>query len=170
MIAEAAWLAASADEPLDRNFIRKHSLAHAAKHDCDLETAALRVFSNAEGSYGANVNLLIDDGAWSDPGRDRRSVRAPEGLCLWPQRQPDRHVELFKSALAGVELAYQNLDSVELGVTDIDHYVDALGGMSRSVTRARGSAARSTSSTPRRARPRSARSASRSISRPAPGC
>jgi magnesium chelatase subunit H len=46
-----------------------------------------------------------------------------------------------RARLAGVELAYQNLDSVELGVTDIDHYVDALGGMSRSVTRARGSAA-----------------------------
>ena len=41
----------------------------------------------------------------------------------------------------GVDLAYQNLDSVELGVTDIDHYVDALGGISRSITRAKGSAA-----------------------------
>ncbi|AHE55340.1 hypothetical protein NX02_18355 [Sphingomonas sanxanigenens DSM 19645 = NX02] len=33
------------------------------------------------------------------------------------------------------------LDSVELGVTDIDHYVDALGGISRSITRAKGSSA-----------------------------
>ena len=48
---------------------------------------------------------------------------------------------MFKSALAGVELSYQNLDSVELGVTDISHYVDALGGLSRSITRARGGAA-----------------------------
>ncbi len=31
----------------DQNFIRKHALAYQAKHGCDLETAALRVFSNA---------------------------------------------------------------------------------------------------------------------------
>jgi magnesium chelatase subunit H len=48
---------------------------------------------------------------------------------------------VLESALAGVDLAYQNLDSVELGVTTIDHYVDSLGGMSRSITRAKGEAA-----------------------------
>jgi magnesium chelatase subunit H len=141
MIAEAAWLAASADEPLDRNFVRKHSLSHAAKHDCDLETAALRVFSNAEGSYGANVNMLIDDGAWTDPDEIAEVFERQKGYAYGRSGQPARQAELFKTALAGVDLAYQNLDSVELGVTDIDHYVDALGGISRSITRAKGSAA-----------------------------
>ena len=141
MIAEAAWLAASADEPVDRNFVRKHSLAHAAKHDCTLETAALRVFSNAEGSYGANVNMLIDDGAWTDPDEIAEVFERQKGYAYGRTGAPARHAELFKSALAGVDLAYQNLDSVELGVTDIDHYVDALGGISRSITRAKGSAA-----------------------------
>jgi magnesium chelatase subunit H len=37
-----------------------------------------------------------------------------------------------------VDLAYQNLDSVELGVTTIDHYFDTLGGIGRAVTRAKG--------------------------------
>lgn len=141
MLAEAAWLAASADEPSDRNFVRKHSLAHAITHDCDLETAALRVFSNAEGSYGANVNLLIDDGAWSDPDEIAEVFERQKGYAYGRKGNPTRHAELFKSALAGVDLAYQNLDSVELGVTDIDHYVDALGGISRSITRAKGSSA-----------------------------
>jgi magnesium chelatase subunit H len=36
-----------------------------------------------------------------------------------------------------VELAYQNLDSVELGVTTIDTYFDTLGGISRAVQRAK---------------------------------
>jgi magnesium chelatase subunit H len=38
-----------------------------------------------------------------------------------------------------VEVAYQNLESVELGVTTVDHYFDTLGGISRAVRRARGS-------------------------------
>jgi magnesium chelatase subunit H len=45
---------------------------------------------------------------------------------------------LLQSVLAGVELAYQNLDSVEIGVTTIDTYFDTLGGISRAVKRARG--------------------------------
>jgi magnesium chelatase subunit H len=141
MLAEAAWLAAIADEPLELNFVRKHSLAHAARHDCDMETAALRVFSNAEGSYGANVNMLIDDGAWTDPDEIAEVFERQKGYAYGRTGGPARHAELFKSALAGVDLAYQNLDSVELGVTDIDHYVDALGGISRSITRARGAPA-----------------------------
>jgi magnesium chelatase subunit H len=40
-----------------------------------------------------------------------------------------------------VALAYQNLDSVELGVTSIDTYFDTLGGISRAVQRAKGGAA-----------------------------
>jgi magnesium chelatase subunit H len=40
--------------------------------------------------------------------------------------------------LASVHLAYQNLDSVELGVTTIDTYFDTLGGISRAVKRAKG--------------------------------
>ncbi|KQU47357.1 magnesium chelatase [Sphingomonas sp. Leaf339] len=141
MIAEAAWLAADADEPLDQNFVRKHSLSHAAIHGCDLETAALRVFSNAEGSYGANVNMLIDDGAWSDPDEIAEVFERQKGYAYGRTGIPARQAALFKTALAGVDLAYQNLDSVELGVTDIDHYVDALGGISRSITRAKGSPA-----------------------------
>jgi magnesium chelatase subunit H len=39
--------------------------------------------------------------------------------------------------LADVALTYQNLDSVELGVTTIDTYFDTLGGISRAVKRAK---------------------------------
>jgi cobalamin biosynthesis Mg chelatase CobN len=52
MLAEAALKAAEADEPPSQNFIRAHVLEQMAALNCDLETAALRVFSNAEGAYG----------------------------------------------------------------------------------------------------------------------
>jgi len=45
---------------------------------------------------------------------------------------------LLKDILGGVQLAYQNLESVEVGVTSIDHYFDSLGGITRAVSRARG--------------------------------
>lgn len=141
MLAEAALLASEADEPVELNFVRKHSLAHQAEHGCDLAMAALRVFSNAEGAYGANVNLMIDNGGWSDPDELADSFERQKGYAYGVKGAPMRQAALLASALKTVDCAYQNLESVELGVTAIDQYVDALGGISRAVTRARGQAA-----------------------------
>jgi len=141
MLAEAALLAASAEEPLDLNFIRKHSLAHAAAHNVDLETAALRVFSNAEGAYGANVNLLIDSSGWTDPNELADCFERQKGYAYGVKGEPKRQAEILAATLKTVDCAYQNLESVELGITTIDQYVDTLGGISRAVTRARGEAA-----------------------------
>lgn len=141
MLAEAAFLASEADEPLDMNFVRKHSLQHQAEHGCDLETAALRVFSNNEGAYGANVNQMIDASCWTDETELADSFERQKGFAYGRNGRPQSQTALLKSALAGVDFSYQNLESVELGVTTIDHYVDGLGGLARSITRARGEAA-----------------------------
>jgi len=138
MLAEAALLAAQTDEPEHLNFIRRHSLAHQAEHGCDLETSSLRVFSNAEGAYGANVNLMIDNGGWSDPDELADSFERQKGYAYGVKGAPVRQAALLASVLKTVECAYQNLESVELGITAIDQYVDTLGGISRAVTRARG--------------------------------
>ncbi len=60
LLAQACLLAAQADEPPAQNFVRKHALAYQAEHGCSIEAAALRVFSNAAGAYGSNVNQLIE--------------------------------------------------------------------------------------------------------------
>jgi magnesium chelatase subunit H len=138
LLAEAAYLAASADEPLSQNFVRRHALAHQLKHGCSLETAALRVFSNADGAYGANVNSLIDSGAWENEDELADVYSKRKCFAYGRTGAPIRQEELLKSVLAGVQLAYQNLESVELGVTTLDHYFDTLGGIGRAVRRERG--------------------------------
>ncbi|MEM7642723.1 MAG: cobaltochelatase subunit CobN [Pseudomonadota bacterium] len=141
MLAEAAWLAASADEPEARNFVRAHAIAYAEKVGCDLETAALRVFSNAEGAYGSNVNALVDSGAWDDEGELADAYEARKSFAYGRNGKAARQADVLQAALGDVDLAYQNLESVELGVTTVDHYFDTLGGISRAVKRAKGSEA-----------------------------
>ena len=138
MLAEACWLAASADEPRSMNFVRKHALAHMAANGCDLETASLRVFSNADGAYGSNVNMLIDSGRWED--EDELGDMFAKRKCFAHGRngQAAQQSQLMASVLSGVDLAYQNLESVELGVTTVDHYFDSLGGISRAAEKQRG--------------------------------
>ena len=138
ILAEAAFLAAAADEPVEQNFIRKHALAYQEKNGCDLETAALRVFGNAESAYGANVNMMIDNGLWQDENELAETYTRRKSFAYGRSGTPVLQSELLNCILADVELTYQNLDSIELGVTTIDTYFDTLGGVSRAVRRAKG--------------------------------
>jgi magnesium chelatase subunit H len=138
ILAEAAYLAASADEPVNQNFIKKHALAYQAQNGCDLETAALRVFGNAESAYGANVNMMIDNGLWKDENELAETYTRRKSFAYGRTGVPMLQTELLNNILADVELTYQNLDSIELGVTTIDTYFDTLGGVSRAVRRAKG--------------------------------
>ncbi len=138
MLAEAALKCAMADEPLEQNFIRAHALAYAAEMDCDLETAALRVFSNAEGAYGSNVNQLVDSSAFGDEDELADAYEARKSFSYGVNGKATQNPVLLQKALKDVDLAYQNLEFVELGVTTVDHYFDTLGGISRAVKRAKG--------------------------------
>ena len=138
LLAEASWLAATADEDVEQNFVRKHVLAYQAEHGCDLEQAALRVFSNAEGAYGSNVNLMLDSGRWEEEEELADCYTQRKGFAYDRHGKVSQQSELLNRVLEDVELAYQNLDSVELGVTTVDHYFGTLGGISRAVQRARG--------------------------------
>ncbi|MEM9375343.1 MAG: cobaltochelatase subunit CobN [Pseudomonadota bacterium] len=140
LIAEAALAAASADEPPEQNFIRAHALAYQAKHQCDFATAALRVFSNAQGAYGSNVNQLIDAGCWDDESELAETYTQRKCFAYGAGSTPTAQPDLLNSILADVDLAYQNLESVELGLTTIDHYFDTLGGISQAVKTATGAA------------------------------
>jgi magnesium chelatase subunit H len=138
LLAEAAFLAASADEPLEMNWIRKHSLAYQQEHGCTLETASLRVYGNAEGAYGSNVNNLVESSRWTDEGELAETYKRRKGFAYGRTGRAVQQTALLHSALADVELTYQNLDSVELGVTTVDNYFDTLGGITQAVKVAQG--------------------------------
>ena len=143
LLAEAALLAAEADEAECDNFIRKHALAFQAVHGGDLTQAALRVFGNGDGAYGANVNQLVGSGMWNDEDELAAAYVARKGFAYGVDgiARPERAV--LGHVLSGVEATYQNLDSIELGVTTVDHYFDTLGGITRAVRQARGGVAAS---------------------------
>ena len=138
LLAEAAFLAAGADEPLEQNFVRKHALAYQARarlRPRDRGAARLRQCRGrlrrqrqpAWSTAAAGTTRT----SWPRPTPGARA--SPTAAAAAPVQQP----ALLQSVLADVELAYQNLDSVELGVTTVDHYFDTLGGISRAVKRAK---------------------------------
>jgi magnesium chelatase subunit H len=138
LLAEAAFLAASADEPLEMNWIRKHALAYQLEHGCTLEIASLRVYGNAEGAYGSNVNNLVESSRWINEGELAETYTRRKGFAYGRTGRAVQQTALLKSALSDVQLTYQNLDSVELGVTTVDNYFDTLGGITQAVKVAKG--------------------------------
>jgi magnesium chelatase subunit H len=64
LLAEAAVAGGEADEPADAELRPEARRAVAIEHGRSRATAALRVFSNDDGAYGANLGLLVESGAW----------------------------------------------------------------------------------------------------------
>lgn len=138
LLAEAALLCARAeDEPEALNPIRRHALAHSRDMECSLEEAALRVFSNADGAYGAQVNNLVDAGSWGEEEELGESFVNRKGFSYGTDGRARDARGLFRRVLADVEVTYQNLESVELGVSDLDQYFDSLGGLTRAARNSR---------------------------------
>ena len=138
LLDKAVRLVAQLDEPLESNYVRKHVLQQVEQDACDLDDAAVRVFSNAPGNYGTNVNFMVMDSQWEREetlgdlfvtrkcfayGRDSKGS-AIEGR--------EARVAMDR-ALARVEATYQNIDTFEIGLTDVDHYFEYLGGVSKAV-------------------------------------
>lgn len=138
LIDKAAKLAAAADEPAELNFVRKHALAQAAELHVPLDEAATRVFANAPGSYGANVNHLVESGTWDNDAQLAEAFTSRKCFAYGPRGEWREARAVLESALATVDATFQNVDSFEVGISDIDHYYENLGGITKSVERLRG--------------------------------
>jgi magnesium chelatase subunit H len=138
LLDKAVRLAANAPEPLECNFVRKHALAQAVELNIPLEEAATRIFTNAPGNYGANVNHLVESGNWEDEAELSNAFLGRKGYTCdghggWRDAQA-----IMEQALTTVNATFQNIDSFEVGISDIDHYYEYLGGVTKSVERLRG--------------------------------
>jgi magnesium chelatase subunit H len=81
---------------------------------------------------------MVDAGTWDDADELAEVFTRRKSFAFSRKGEPEAQPDLMKAVLSRVDIAYQNLESVELGVTTIDHYFDTLGGISRAVKRANG--------------------------------
>lgn len=120
-------MAAEANEPLEMNFVRKHALEQAEELGVTLRQAACRVFSNAAGSYSANVGLAIENGGWESEMQLQDQFLTRKGFAFNADKpgMMESQADLFKAALKRVDVTFQNLDSSEISITDVSHYYDS---------------------------------------------
>jgi len=138
LLDRAVRAVAQLNEPPELNYVRRNISAQMTEARCTFDEAALRVFSNAPGNYGTNVNFMVLDSQWEHDGAladlfiTRKCFaygRGRDGVTLEGR---EARASLGR-ALAVVEATYQNIDSFEIGITDVDHYFEYLGGISKAV-------------------------------------
>jgi magnesium chelatase subunit H len=134
---------AALDEPCELNYVRKHVVDQMAETSCSFDEAAVRVFSNAAGNYGTNVNFMVLESQWEDSA-ELGDLFITRKCFAYGRDSEGRSFDgrearkLMESALSRVEVTYQNIDNTEVGITDIDHYFEYLGGVSKAVEKRTG--------------------------------
>ena len=137
MLDRAARTIATLDEPPSLNFLRKHAEERMGAGET-FDDAATRVFSNAPGNYGSNVNFMVGDSQWQN--RDELGDLFVTRKCFaYGHAHGGREArQLLDTALGQVEATYQNIDNAEIGITDVDHYFEYLGGITQAVEKRSG--------------------------------
>jgi magnesium chelatase subunit H len=138
LLDKAVRRVAKLDEPLDLNYVRRNISEGMEESGSEFDDAVTRVFSNAPGNYGTNVNFMVMDSQW-ESAEALGDLFVTRKCFAYTRDSSGRTVEgreapqLMDDALSRVEATYQNLDSFEVGITDVDHYFEYLGGVSRAV-------------------------------------
>jgi magnesium chelatase subunit H len=138
LLDRAVRLVANLDEPIEQNYVRAHVLAQIENENCDADEAMTRVFSNAPGNYGTNVNFMVMDSQW-DRDETLGDLFVTRKCFAYGRDSKGQAIEGIEArlamdrALARVEATYQNIDTFEIGITDVDHYFEYLGGISKAV-------------------------------------
>jgi magnesium chelatase subunit H len=127
LIDQGVKLAAEADEPIEMNFVRKHSLEQAVEQGISLRDAATRVFSNASGSYSSNVNLAVENSTWEEESELQEMYLSRKTFAFNADNPGEMNQQrgVFEAAMKTADVTFQNLDSAEISLTDVSHYFDS---------------------------------------------
>ncbi len=138
LLDKAVRRVAVLDEPFEFNYVRRNISETMNEKASDFDDAVTRVFSNAPGNYGTNVNFMVMDSQW-ESADTLGDLFVTRKCFAYTRDSSGRTVEgrearhLMDDTLSRVEATYQNLDSFEIGITDVDHYFEYLGGVSKAV-------------------------------------
>ena len=134
LLDDAVRLVVSLDEPLDRNYPRKHYLAEMEK-PTDLpadeaeEHALFRIFGTKPGSYGVGLSQLVETGHWRTTDDLARVFLEWGGYAYGRNSYGEDARGIFAERLRTVQVALHNQDNREHDIFDSDDYYQFHGGM-----------------------------------------
>ncbi len=136
LVDEAVGIVADLDEPIDRNFVRKHYLADMTREllgklppDAARKRALYRVFGSKPGTYGAGILPLINEQNWQVAADFAEAYVNWGGFAYTRLENGADARDDFRHRLSGVQVALHNQDNREHDIFDSDDYLQYHGGM-----------------------------------------
>ncbi len=135
LLDRAFRIVADLDEPLEKNYVRMNVMKASKEHG---EASTFRIFGPPEGRYATSLTSMIEASAWEN---ETNLVQAYMESMKFAYGERGRSIEskdLLNFMLSHVDVVSQIRDTVEYEITDLDHYYEFLGGLTKSVERVKG--------------------------------
>ncbi|MDD2835758.1 MAG: cobaltochelatase subunit CobN [Methanothrix sp.] len=129
-IDEAVQAVAALDEPLEMNFVRKHTLANLENGTAkDWREATLRIFASKPGTYQSGTNLAVYASAWKDE-KDLSDIFIYwNGYAYGKGVSGKESHQHFVNTLKSVDVTYNKVVSDEYDLFGCCCYFGTHGGM-----------------------------------------
>jgi cobaltochelatase CobN len=128
LLDDAVRAVAALDEPVDRNFVRRHVQKSMTEEGSVFRNATLRIFSSRPGSYASGVNLAVLASAWKTQGDLADIFVAYNGYAYGREiRGRDAHEQLAAS-LSTVSVTFNKIQSDEHDLLGCCCYFGTHGG------------------------------------------
>jgi cobaltochelatase CobN len=149
LLDKAINLVSNLDEPLEKNFVKKHSQENykelkeeieAGKIDKDtaLKIAQARIFGPTSSEYGTRLLPLVEDSVW-EKEEELAEVHIQSMNYLHAENIHAMKADaIYRKNLSYVDLVSQIRDSNDYEIIDLDHYYEFFGGLSKSIETIKG--------------------------------
>ena len=127
---------ASLDEPPELNYIKANLIEASKKYG---EASLFRIFGPPEGQYATSLTSLIESSEWRSEADLIQAYLESMKFAYGERNRSIESKELFNFMLSKVDVVTQVRDTVEYEITDLDHYYEFLGGLTKTVEKAKGS-------------------------------
>ncbi|MEM0313253.1 MAG: cobaltochelatase subunit CobN, partial [Candidatus Bathyarchaeia archaeon] len=134
MLDKAFRLVAELNEPEEMNYV-KSNIKKQAQHG---EKAAFRIFGPPEGLYATGITSLIETSNWKSEAEIVNAYLDSMKFAYGEKRRNVEAKDFLETLLSNVDLVAQIRDTTEYEITDLDHYYEFLGGLSRAVKEKKG--------------------------------
>jgi cobaltochelatase CobN len=133
------------DEPETMNFLKQNSkknleilMAESMDTDIAKELSTARIFGPPEGEYGTGITSIIETKNWIDEAVFGESFTDRMQHIYTENHRGKKAKKLYERNLNSVQMVSQLRSNNEYEVTDLDHYYEFFGGLSKAVEQVRG--------------------------------
>ncbi|MGC8940371.1 MAG: magnesium chelatase subunit H [Candidatus Bathyarchaeia archaeon] len=130
LLDKAVRQVATLEEPEEMNYVKANIRKMESVYG---EDASLRIFGPPEGLYATSLTKLIESSEWKSEAELVNAYMESMKFAYGEKRRSVEAEKLLDSLLSNVEVVTQIRDTVDYEITDLDHYYEFLGGLTKAV-------------------------------------